>query len=98
MEPSRIQVPDSQLADGRARPRNTSWPNRDTVSDWSQGTPHAYLRELVDNWLNRYDRRARKPRMSAVSQFRTKVARLGIHVYHPRCAHPDTEPLVLAHG
>ncbi len=50
METFRVQVTDSQLADLHARLRTARWPDRETVSDWSQGIPLGYMRELVDYW------------------------------------------------
>ena len=44
--PFRIDVPEAQLADLRRRLRQTRWPEREPVNDWSQGVPLAYLREL----------------------------------------------------
>ena len=37
--PFTIDVPDELLDDLRARLRNTRWPERELVDDWSQGTP-----------------------------------------------------------
>src|SRR5580693_10804695 len=44
--PFRIDVPEAELADLRRRLRQTRWPEREPVEDWSQGVPLAYLREL----------------------------------------------------
>jgi epoxide hydrolase len=44
--PFRIDVPEAELADLRRRLRQTRWPEREPVADWSQGVPLAYLREL----------------------------------------------------
>ncbi len=59
--PFRIDVPDSELADLTDRLRRTRWPDAEPVSDWSQGVPLAYLRELCDYWATGYDWRARRP-------------------------------------
>ena len=50
MTPFRIHVPDAQLADLRQRLAATRWPEPETVPDWSQGVPLAYLRGLCDYW------------------------------------------------
>ena len=44
--PFRLAVPDADLDDLRERLRRTRWPERETVDDWSQGVPLAYLQEL----------------------------------------------------
>jgi hypothetical protein len=53
--PFRIDIPEDDLDDLRERLRRTRWPERETVDDWSQGTPLAYARELCEYWLERYD-------------------------------------------
>ena len=98
MEPFRIEVPDAELDDLRARLRATRWPERETVDDWSQGVPLSYLRELCDHWAGEYDWRATEARLNAVPQFRTEIDGLGIHFAHVRSEAPDAIPLVMTHG
>ena len=52
------RVPDEALVDLHRRLDATRWPDAETVDDWSQGVPVAYLRDLVDHWRHRYDWRA----------------------------------------
>ena len=46
LQPHPIAVSDAQLDDLRDRLRRTRWPERETVDDWSQGIPLAYVQEL----------------------------------------------------
>jgi epoxide hydrolase len=98
IEPFRITAGDAALTDLRNRLRATRWPERETVSDWSQGVPLAYLRELVGYWLEQYDWRVREERINRFPQFRTRVAGLGIHFIHVRSPNPRAVPLLLSHG
>ncbi len=41
--PFRVEVPEADLVDLRERLRRTRWPEAETVDDWSQGVPLAYL-------------------------------------------------------
>src|SRR5258708_15438071 len=50
-----LHVPQSQLDELRSRLKNTIWPNKETVDDWSQRVPLARMHELVGYWLDRYD-------------------------------------------
>ena len=43
----RIEISERQLRDLRERLERTRWPERDTVEDWSQGVPLAYVQELL---------------------------------------------------
>jgi epoxide hydrolase len=94
----RIAVPAEDLSDLHPRLHQTRWPERETVEDWSQGVPLAYLRELCDYWADGYDWRATAARLNGVPQYRTEIDGLGIHFVHVRSPHPDALPLVMTHG
>jgi pimeloyl-ACP methyl ester carboxylesterase len=96
--PIRIAVPDADLADLRARLNRTRWPEPETVDDWSQGVPLAYLRDLCRYWARQYDWRATEARLNALPQYRTEIDGLGIHFLHVRSPHPDALPLIITHG
>jgi pimeloyl-ACP methyl ester carboxylesterase len=96
--PFRISASDAELDELRRRLRATRWPERETVSDWSQGIPLAYVQEVCAYWAEKYDWRAREARLNAFPQFRTELDGLGIHFIHARSSHPDALPIVLTHG
>jgi pimeloyl-ACP methyl ester carboxylesterase len=101
--PFRLDVPDADLVDLRDRLRRTRWPEAETVDDWSQGPPLAYVRELCGYWADGYDWRAAEARLNAFPQFRTVLDGdgpdgLDIHLLHVRSPHPDALALVLTHG
>jgi len=98
IRPFRIAVPDTVLDDLRARLRNTRWPERETVDDWSQGVPLAWMREVCDHWANRYDWRAREAALNRFEQFVTPIDGLDVHFVHVRSPHPGAMPLVITHG
>jgi epoxide hydrolase len=92
--PFRIDVPAAELADLRRRLRETRWPEREPVDDWSQGVPLAYLRELCDYWADGYDWRTCEARLNALPQFRTVIDGLAVHFLHVRSPRPDALPLM----
>jgi pimeloyl-ACP methyl ester carboxylesterase len=98
VSPFQIHIDDSQLIDLRDRLHRSRWPERETVDDWSQGVPLAYLRELCRYWADDYDWRATESRLNTLPQFRTEIDGLGIHFVHVRSANPDALPLILTHG
>ena len=53
LHPFRIEIPEAELADLRQRLSRTRWPEPETVADWSQGIPLAYVRELCGYWARR---------------------------------------------
>ena len=98
MEPFEIHVPDSVLSDLSERLARTRWPEAETVSDWSQGIPLAYVQELCEYWREGYDWRAVEARINAMSQFVTAIDGVDIHFLHVRSPQEDARPLVLTHG
>src|SRR5712691_12832568 len=55
IRPFRVHIPDEQLADLRRRILVTRWPDRETVSDQSQGSPLEKLQRLVRYWGTGYN-------------------------------------------
>ncbi len=98
IQPFQIRVSDEALEDLRRRLRATRWPERETVDDWSQGIPLAYVQEVCAYWSEKYDWRKREARINAFPQFRTTVDGVGIHFLHVRSRHEDALPLVMTHG
>ena len=96
--PFRIEVADAELADLRRRLRQTRWPEHETVADWSQGVPLAYLRELCDYWADGYDWRATEARLNALPQFQTEIDGIRFVFAHVRSPNPGALPLILTHG
>jgi epoxide hydrolase len=98
VERFRIEVPEAELADLRDRLRRTRWADAETVDDWSQGVPLAYLEELCEYWATGYDWRATERRLNALPQFRAEIDGLAIHFMHVRSERADAVPLMLTHG
>ena len=48
--PFTYRAPQAALDVLKQRFARTRWPERETVSDWSQGVPLAKMRALVDHW------------------------------------------------
>jgi len=98
IRPFTIDVPDGVIDDLRARLRNTRWPERELVDDWSQGIPLDYVREVCSYWAEEYDWRSREAALNRFDQFVTEIDGVGIHFIHQRSSHPEAIPLLLTHG
>jgi pimeloyl-ACP methyl ester carboxylesterase len=96
--PFRIAVPEIALIELRRRLAETRWPERETVSDWSQGVPLAVLNELCRYWGAGYDWRVTEGRLNRWPQYMTTIDGLPIHFLHQRAAAPAAVPLILTHG
>jgi len=99
--PFQIEVSDALLDDLRTRLRNTRWPERELVDDWSQGTPLGYVHDVCDYWAETYDWRQREAALNRFDQYTVPVEGLtdpGVHFVHARSPHPDAMPLLISHG
>ena len=98
LQPFRIAVPDEALTDLDVRLARTRFPNEIEGIGWDQGTPLAYLDELVTYWRDGYEWRAHEARLNAYEQFTTDVDGQRVHFLHVRSPHEGATPLVLSHG
>jgi len=96
--PFHVDVPQAALDDLQRRLAATRWPDRETVTDWSQGVPLDRLQALVAYWRDGYDWRRAERALNRFPQFRTEIDGLGIHFVHARSKHPDAMPILLTHG
>ena len=98
VDPFRIAVPKAELVELRRRLAQTRWPDRQTVSDWSQGVPLDLLREVCSYWETSYDWAATERRLNRLPQFTSTIDGLPIHFFHLRSPTPDATPLIMTHG
>ena len=98
IRPFHISVPEEQLVDLRRRIAATRWPDRETVTDKSQGVPLATIQDLVGYWQRDYDWRKVEAKLNALPQFMTEIDGLDIHFIHVRSKHDNALPLIVTHG
>src|SRR6516162_8082639 len=88
----------SDLADLRQRIKATRWPDREQVSDPSQGVQLVMMQKLADYWLNQHDWRRCEAKLSAVPNFVTEISGLDFHFIHVRSKHENALPMIVTHG
>jgi pimeloyl-ACP methyl ester carboxylesterase len=98
IRPFQVEIPDEALADLRRRVAATQWPEKETVTDSSQGVPLAAMQELAHYWATEYDWRKVEARLHALPQFVTEIDGLDIHFIHVKSPHRDALPLIVNHG
>src|SRR5262245_264937 len=84
IRPFQVNVPEGELAELRRRLEATQWPERETVSDASQGVQLATMQALARYWATEYDWRTCEARLNALPQFITEIDGLDIHFVHVR--------------
>jgi pimeloyl-ACP methyl ester carboxylesterase len=98
IRPFHVNTPEDALDDLRRRIEATHWPEKETVSDDSQGVPLATMQKLARYWATEYDWRRCEAELNALPQFITEIDGLDIHFIHVRSQHDDALPLVVNHG
>ena len=69
--PFGIEFPQEDLDDLRRRIQATRWPERETVSDDSQGVPLETMQQLLGYWGTEYDWRPCEARLNGLPNFIT---------------------------
>jgi pimeloyl-ACP methyl ester carboxylesterase len=98
VRPFRVGFPEAELTELRRRVKATRWPDRETVSDDSQGVRLAVMQDLAAHWGNGYDWRKCEAKLNDLPNFTTEIDGLGIHFIHVRSPHEDALPLIVTHG
>jgi pimeloyl-ACP methyl ester carboxylesterase len=98
LRPFQFHAPEAALVELRRRIQATQWPEKETVTDDSQGVPLAAIQQLARYWSTDYDWRKAEARLNVLPQFMTNVDGLDIHFIHVRSKHPNALPLVVSHG
>src|SRR6202166_4071795 len=98
IRPFHVNIPQDQLVDLRRRVLATRWPERETVTDRSQGVQLAKIQEVVRYWGRDYDWRKVEARLNALPNFITAIDGLDIHFIHVRSKHKNALPLIVTHG
>lgn len=94
----KINFPEAELTELCRRINATRWPERETVTDASQGVQLATVQALARYWATEYDWRKIEARINALPNFITEIDGLDIHFIHVRSKHQNALPLIVTHG
>ena len=98
IRPYHISVPEAAVADLRQRVLATRWPEKETVTDQSQGVQLEQLQKLVQYWGTTYDWRKAEAKLNALPQFVTTIDGLDIQFAYVKSKHKNAMPLIITHG
>jgi pimeloyl-ACP methyl ester carboxylesterase len=93
-----VSFPEAELTELRRRINATKWPEREPVTDASQGVQLATIQKLAQYWGTEYDWRPCEARLNVLPNFITEIDGLDIHFIHVRSKHEDALPLIVTHG
>jgi pimeloyl-ACP methyl ester carboxylesterase len=98
IRPFQVNFPEADLNDLRRRINATKWPDREIVTDQSQGVQLATMQKVARHWATSYDWRKCEAKLNALPQFVTEIDGVDIHFIHVRSKHDKALPLIVTHG
>src|SRR5215208_2295811 len=73
IRPFRVNFSEEALVDMRRRIATTQWPEKETVTDASQGVQLATMQKLARYWASDYDWRKVEAKLNALPNFITEI-------------------------
>ncbi|GGI12685.1 epoxide hydrolase family protein [Gottfriedia solisilvae] len=98
IRPFHVNIAEEELIELRRRINATRWPEKETVTDQSQGVQLETIQKLAHYWANEYDWRKMEAKLNSYPNYITEIDDLDIHFIHVRSKHEDALPLIIAHG
>jgi pimeloyl-ACP methyl ester carboxylesterase len=98
IRPFHVNIPEEELIELRRRINATRWPEKETVTDQTQGVQLATIQKLAHYWATQHDWRKVEAKLNSLPQFITAIDGLDIHFIHVRSKHEDALPLIVTHG
>src|SRR6188474_3203844 len=98
IRPFQVHVPESELDEMRRRITATRFPEKETVTDSSQGVQLALMQALARYWATDYDWRKVEAKLNSYPQFITEIDGLDIHFIHVRSKEKNALPVLVTHG
>jgi pimeloyl-ACP methyl ester carboxylesterase len=93
-----IGFPAEAIDDLRRRIAATRLPDKETVSDVSQGVQLAVMDAVMRYWGSEYDFGRVASRLGAFPNYVTEIDGVDIHFIHVRSRHEDALPMIVTHG
>jgi pimeloyl-ACP methyl ester carboxylesterase len=98
VRPFQVDIPEQDVDDLRRRIAATRLPEKEPVTDASQGVQLDTIQALARYWATEYDFRRLETRVNAFPQFITEIDGLDIHFIHVRSPHENALPMIMTHG
>jgi pimeloyl-ACP methyl ester carboxylesterase len=98
IRPFHFHVSDEQVADLHRRIAATRWPDKELVSDASQGVQLATMQALAKYWGSEYDWKKAETKLDSYPQFVTAIDGVDIHFIHVKSKEENALPVIITHG
>ena len=98
IRPFTVHFSDARLADLRRRVQATVWPDKETVSDLTQGLNLETMKTLAHYWATDYNWRKVEAKLNSYPQFITNIDGVDIHFIQVKSKHKNALPVIITHG
>ncbi|MBF4515599.1 alpha/beta fold hydrolase [Flavobacterium sp. ANB] len=98
IRPYHISISQEAITELRNRVNATRWPDKETVTDQSQGVKLQQIQNLVKYWGTDYDWHKTETKLNALPQFVTNIDGLDIQFIQIKSKHKNAFPLIITHG
>ena len=98
IQPFQFHARQADLDDLRRRILATKFPEKETVTDKSQGVELATVQAVAKYWAKDYDWRKVEAKINSYPNFITNIDGLDIHFIHVRSKHKNALPIIVTHG
>ena len=98
VQPFKVHVAKKELANLKHRILEARLPEKETVTDQSQGVQLATMQNLLHYWATDYDWRRAEAKLNALPQFITTIDGVDIHFIHVRSKEKNALPIIITHG
>jgi len=98
IRPFEYHATQAQLDDLKRRIQNTKWPDKELVTDNTQGVPQATIQSLAKYWANDYDWHKIENKINSYPNFITTIDGVDIHFIQVKSKHKNALPIIITHG
>ncbi|MGZ6176173.1 MAG: epoxide hydrolase N-terminal domain-containing protein, partial [Candidatus Binataceae bacterium] len=97
-KPFTLNVPETDIAELRARLARTRWPDEPPLAPWSTGASLTYMKSLTAYWQSGFDWRVWEAKLNGFRQFTMPIRGIDLHFIHAPARKAGAMPLLLSHG
>jgi pimeloyl-ACP methyl ester carboxylesterase len=98
LTPFKIAIPSEILTDLRERLQKTRWAADLDNEDEVYGLSTAYLKDLVEYWIDGFDWRAAEARLNRFDHYRVEIDDVPVHFIRKAGKGTSPIPIILSHG
>jgi pimeloyl-ACP methyl ester carboxylesterase len=94
----KCKISQPNIDDLKFRISQTRWTDEIKDSNWQYGTSLAYMKELADYWLNKFEWREEEDKINQYPNYIAEIDGIKVHFLHIKGKGKTSVPLIITHG